>query len=394
MVFPDDYYHMGDTLPAGISATIGAGEVLLVATWDVDSSTYFTLQLHASGTYTFDLITPPGGTPINADLTSVDAGKFDYLYYDAETSDWGSQRANMQAVDETNAEVKITGSADINASGSGIGVDNQHYNSGEVITFELLDGLAKSMDIDTQRAVGDPELVVKWEAFDGANLVDSGYVLLNAASQSLTFDPDGDVGFDKLVFTGMTAADGPFAVDNAAGTYTSDDGANFTFTGISIDYGVVYADQNLSFNVAVIDGDGDVSTSDVLTVHIEGDQQTDSGGFLLTGTMDSDSILGSDGADIFAISANGDQGSDTLSSFSIAEGDTLHIYDVLDGDPLNVDVNINVIGGDVQLTINNATQVTIDGLGGQLGWVDGSSHTFGELDAAINLDVTQDPPTI
>jgi Ca2+-binding RTX toxin-like protein len=115
--------------------------------------------------------------------------------------------------------------------------------------------------------------------------------------------------------------------------------------------------------------------------------------FLVGGTGDDD-LLGGSGADIFAYSALGGEGDDTIADFSLAEGDVLRFYDVLDDgsgtlDADDVNVTVNVSGADVELTINGSTTVTMSGVNSELG-LDQGAHSLGDL-VSGGMNVQFDP---
>jgi Ca2+-binding RTX toxin-like protein len=147
--------------------------------------------------------------------------------------------------------------------------------------------------------------------------------------------------------------------------------STFTLTGTEVDDAIAGS----TFGDTLIGGDGDD---------------------LLIGGTGNDTLTGGNGADTFAFSANGGEGSDTITDFSLADGDVLKFFDVLDADTTMVGVDVD--GEDVTLTING-TSILIEEFNSQPGvdLVDNTPLSISELQSALpagTLDYTSDPHTI
>jgi T1SS-143 domain-containing protein len=362
--------NIGGDAPEGVTynvTTLEGGAKLLTATWDgtgvgddpSDDLVYFTLQFNPDGTYEFTMVNPPAPDPINLDFTTVPSGSFSYLYFDAQGNNgdgqWGADKGSIKDdVALADAEIKITASSSLNPSGQGIGVGNNHFETTETITFEFLSAeKPTSFTLSTQRDAGSTaNLVVRWEAWSLGVMVAYGYVLLNSASQELVFDPPGEITFDKLVLVGEPTGAGPFTVDNAEGSYSTQAGAKFTLVNASANFGYSYENQDLEFEVSYADGDGDTTAVMALTVHVEAETTTPGGGYVLTGTAGADAIKGGSGADTL-IGGDGDDiligglGNDTLTggegadTFVFAEvgaghADLITDYSFAEGDKIDL----------------------------------------------------------
>jgi Ca2+-binding RTX toxin-like protein len=122
-----------------------------------------------------------------------------------------------------------------------------------------------------------------------------------------------------------------------------------------------------------------------------------SGNDFLVGGEGSDILIGGIGADTFVFSALGGEGADTITDFSIADGDVLLLKDVLgdgdnifDADDVNVTVTAAENGSDLVLTINGShgeTTVTLTGFIDEYG----STPT---LDDLISLNIVQGDGTL
>ena len=168
-------------------------------------------------------------------------------------------------------------------------------------------------------------------------------------------------------------------------------GQGYTVTNIE------YIDLNYltgidDFTYTVTDRDGHTSSAHL---YIPSDSYLE--GEALDNTLQAGS--GGQGADVFAFSAEGGEGSDTISDFSLADGDVLRFYDVLDGpdgdvtiDVDDLDVSVSVNGDNVELTINGVdgtTHVTLEGIN-STGTFNGDT-TLGDLiDSGLQVQVNPD----
>jgi len=373
----------------------------------------FSLQVNSDGTYDFTLfkpapetlaITPPFDTvdfPNHADEHTINL----YSSYDADGNGIGDPIGTVTFRVDDFATQYLAVSQD------GLGIDNNLMNVGEKMFMDFDSAVSDATFGIGNFSTGD---VMVWRVYDENGIeIDSGTITNsffdtegNVVNLSNSESPNYSINLEA---NGLVAPDGFYSMSLEATTNS------YKFTGFSVEKSLTVEDQIYDFSVVAIDGDGDISANAGFTVTIDGtgsiltgSSSSDvinggsgddflvggDGDDLLFGGLGDDSLTGGAGADIFAVSAIGDQGHDTITDFSMADQDVLHIYDVLDGDPANVDVDVAVSGGDVLLTINSTTQVTIEGLGGDLEWTDGSPHSLNDLISNNIVDLSNDPPTI
>ncbi len=371
-------YRAGDDLPDGLDIAIPEGGVLLVATADnggAQGEVSFTLLVNPDGGYVFDLVTPEVRSVTTTELS--DLPNASRAFYSLKDGEWTGARID-------GAEVIISGNANVNPSGQGIGIGNNQFGAGNVIRFELADAVS-TFGLSSVRGTGSGDrLVIEWTAYATnehgvVEAIYTSHVLLNQAGLDLSFQiPDGNpdgVQFDRIELRGVSSSEGQFEVDNADGLFSSQSGANYTFA--SIEYGTVtnIEGSELSFDLIIVDGDGD-EASESFQVKLVGDEGT--AGYLLTGSDSADVLLGSSeddiliggagndiltggaGDDIF-VWRDGDQGPagdpalDIVTDFDNGNN-TLHLADLLDGgNETNLDAYIHAVndGADTILKISS-----------------------------------------
>ncbi|MHB8708736.1 MAG: calcium-binding protein, partial [Desulfuromonadales bacterium] len=369
----------------------------------------FLLQVNADGTYDFTLykaapealaITPPFDAvdiPNHTDSHTIDL----YSDYDADGNAIGD------SVGTVTFRVEDPSTQDLSVSQDGLGINNNLMNVGEKMFMDFDSAVSDATFEIGNFSTGD---TLTWRVYNENGIqIDSGTI------NNSFFDTDGNVvnlssseapNYSiNLSANGLVAPDGFYSMSLEATTNS------YKFTGFSVEKALTVEDQNYDFSVVAIDGDGDVSANAGFTVTVDGTGSTltgsatsdvINGGFgddflvggdgddLLIGGIGNDNLTGGSGADIFAYSALGGEGDDTITDFSLTEGDVLRLYDVLDDgsgtlDADDVNVTVNVSGDDVELTINSTTTVTMTGVNNELGLNDGA-HSLGDLiDNGMNV---------
>ena len=373
--------------------------------------TVFTLTVRDNGTYTFDLVTPQAATTETLSLNTLRPGgpSFRELGDDPTT-----------LINETGRiEFRSNGSG-VNANANDFGVSNRYIDPGEWFEMEFhnpgtIGDDTPLTNIEFVQAVNigvgrqdQGDVTIKWTAFnDLTGGTESGQLTYRGADGSFTIDPSID--FNRI------------KVENIDDPLNAADGGRFSATNVTLVKAILPSDQYLNFELSATDNDGDVTSVSNLSVHVVA--QSAPSTFTLTGTEVDDAIAGStfgdtliggdgddlliggtgndtltggNGADTFAFSANGGEGSDTITDFSLADGDVLKFFDVLDADTTMVGVDVD--GEDVTLTING-TSILIEEFNSQPGvdLVDNTPLSISELQSALpagTLDYTSDPHTI
>ncbi|HSH96030.1 MAG TPA: type I secretion C-terminal target domain-containing protein, partial [Roseimicrobium sp.] len=192
--------------------------------------------------------------------------------------------------------------------------------------------------------------ILKWTVYDadGTTVLDSGTITVNTNSESIDYSFKlSDYGLDdNTSFTSLT-------IESTSNSYK--------FTGFSIEKAVTVEDTTYDFNVVAVDGDGDTSNTGAIAITVNGTDDT------LTGTTSNDVINGGAGDDILTglggadsfVWNSGDTGSDTVSDFSVGEGDVLNVADLISG---GLTMSAVAESGHLQLQFSDGSNVvqTID----------------------------------
>jgi Ca2+-binding RTX toxin-like protein len=256
-----------------------------------------------------------------------------------------------------------------------------------------------------------PSVTVHWKTFNDGNLVDDN-------SAGISYDvQDSNTEVPVLIGSGSE-------FDTVEVWFDDLGTKDVRIQNFSLQTSIIAEDEPLHFEVAAIDGDGDITADvgfEVLMQGGAGPDYTVSGNSeilagsdgnddliggvtdqLLFGGDGDDILFGDDGADVFAYNGLTDEGSDTITDFDLGE-DALRFYDV-------VDVEEDIFLGNVTLTANSAdnsdvilttdagTSITIEGINvnsGSGGPFDGYD-TLGEFlgdnnnPADINIEFNPD----
>ncbi len=412
-------------------------------TYEGDKQVSFTLTLKTDGTYTVELPVLPTRVEIEpseyAGAVKASGPTETYIlsYQDVETgqlvtaktfvADEGLTLSLLGTLTADGASTQLfaakTVGDEVNPSGDGIGIENNLINSyvdsktgaltAESLTFDPT-GAADTITLNF-KATGAPGfgqsgsedvLYIKVVGTEGGSrmiMLDSRYgdfSIDGANATAISGGYDGG-GLDAYTINNPFSFGAIDYIEVTAGFYTYEQGKQLVTgtTEVKVTFGfttetttIVNLPVEMNFTATVVDADGDSDSSSFAVYSVA---EEDS----FIGTDGDDMLTGSEGGDIFAYSAKGGEGVDTIKDFSLADGDVLRFHDVLDGNDggsdLGVaDVNASVFatGDDITITINETTQVVIEGLNAQIGLSDGA-HTLADLPASM-LDFTAEPHTI
>ncbi|RWK34869.1 DUF5801 repeats-in-toxin domain-containing protein [Mesorhizobium sp.] len=264
----------------------------------VNGSNFFDLKVNPDGTYTFTLIE---SRPV-ADQTFNFAG----VAGSQGTSQFTLGDATFNAID-TNNNGSIGSAEILKPTSNGFGVGNGNLDGGEQFKVTFATGVDKLSFFVEHEAAG---------AFTMTYTTDTGLTGTVTATVDgwLTIDPTGD--FNSITFT---VTDGKAKFDN------------FAYSKL-----ILPSDQTFNFSVSGVDGDGDHSASQTLSVTTLGEHPA---GTPINGTASDDAISGTSGNDtIYGLGGN-----DTLYGGAVAD----HL--------LGGDGNDLLIGGLGQDTLTGGT---------------------------------------
>ncbi|MES2905711.1 MAG: Ig-like domain-containing protein, partial [Pseudomonadota bacterium] len=290
------------TSVSGITYTTAAqldGGSLITA--KVGATTFFTVDLDASGAYHFDLVNArPTVTQTNA-LQNIAAGIYDSVTTGGATFDG----LTFTSTGVTNFVDTQANGERLNVSGGGFGVGNANLNDNEGFMFGKSGADSLTFDVNFPGAAAT---VISWAAYNtGVTKPTAGDVPFQTGSFSLS-----DIGGNGVETTTI----------NPTGTFDwivvrFDHSGNFRVENFAYSSTVVPDNQAFSFGVAITDSDGDAVTGvgDIQTI----DVQLLGGGatsvVTLNGTADNETLVGGPLNDTL----NGLGGNDTL--FGLAGND-------------------------------------------------------------------------
>ena len=346
---------------------------------DPAGSPFFELTVNADGTYTFEMIS-------NEVITSTTVSGDDFDAF-----------GPIGEVATEDGSLVIRGSDDVNASDQGIGVQTPKINPGQWLEMDFLNNQGY-VSFTLQQWTGGTAAALLAISFDGV---------------AFDFDPIAGGTQDLSVLKGterITAIvdedlAGTWVYDAATKTYTiyvesafsnlrldHESGNGFNINDITYDQITTIEDLALNFNLAVTDGDGDMSAlDDELTITMlspdaaisaAADGVDGNDGVVLVGNGADDTLLGGDGDDILI----GELGNDTLTGgggadtfvfaeLGLAHADVITDYSFAEGDKIDLgallDANFGVasdVNDFVHITAVSATEVKlevdVDGVGG------------------------------
>ncbi|TGP22388.1 type I secretion C-terminal target domain-containing protein [Mesorhizobium sp. M1D.F.Ca.ET.184.01.1.1] len=233
----------------------------------VNGSNFFDLKVNPDGTYTFTLIE---SRPV-ADQTFNFAG----VAGSQGTSQFSLGDATFNAID-TNNNGSIGSAEILKPTSNGFGVGNGNLDTGEQFKVTFATGVDKLSFFVEHEAAG---------AFTMTYTTDTGLTGTVTATVDgwLNIDPAGD--FNSITFT---VTDGKAKFDN------------FAYSKL-----ILPSDQTFNFSVSGVDGDGDHTASQTLSVTTLGEHPA---GTPINGTAGDDAIAGTSGNDTIS----GLAGNDTL----------------------------------------------------------------------------------
>jgi soluble P-type ATPase len=342
----------------------GDGSVLINAFGDPDDiagTEFFTLDVKADGTYSFDMIS---NEILSTTETTVGGGDF--------TASGPSGEKSLLDGSLTIYGGDVDSYENVNAAANGVGVGQPTISEGEWLLLDFLN-LQEAISFQMVQWGGGGDVHIR-VTVDGAQF-DFGAA---AGFQDLVFarpdvnptmavvvadagHPVGTWGYDATTHTYTLYVDHQFDNVKVENVVTSDGNLQFglnTFTFDQVTTTTV-EDMTVNFHLAVTDGDGDTSSlADPLTIAMVDPSHTidattiDMGvdgndGVVLVGNGENDILVGGAGHDILI----GNAGSDTLTggdgnvsdTFVFQRGDVGHgvdtITDFTEGTPAS--------GGDV-----------------------------------------------
>ena len=164
------------------------GVITLTGTFHDGGATFYVLTVNPNGTYTFALDSQAAGTTTTQTLADVN---LEHSFQPEPVKDFGS----FSFIADPGHNV--------NGSGSGVGIDNDHVGNGEHLTIKF-DQEMTTTDFHLDQTGGDPVLVT-WVATDSQNPAhtETGtFIVGHDESGATTFTIDtGGVPFDTLSIT-------------------------------------------------------------------------------------------------------------------------------------------------------------------------------------------------
>ncbi|HEX5843313.1 MAG TPA: type I secretion C-terminal target domain-containing protein, partial [Pseudomonas sp.] len=346
---------------------------------DPAGSPFFELTINPDGTYTFEMIS-------NEVISSTTVNGEDFSAF-----------GPIGEVSTDDLSLTIRGSDNVNASDQGIGVKTPKIDAGEWLEMDF----AKSQTLVSftlQQWTGGAAVALLAISFDG-DLFDFNTAV--AGDQSLSTLK----GTERITVIVDADLAGTWAYNAGTKTYTiyvdseftelrltHEGGNGFNINDITYDQITTIEDLTLNFELAVTDGDGDMSVlDDELTVTMldpeavisatedgvdadngvvlvgNGSSDTLIGGEgddILIGELDNDNLTGNGGADTFVFAEAGVDHADVITDYSFADGDKIDLGALLDA---NFGVVSSTVTDFVQITevVGGATlQVDVDGSGG------------------------------
>ena len=220
------------------------GVITLTGTFHDGGATFYVLTVNPNGTYTFALDNQAAGTTTTQTLADVN---LEHSFQPEPVKDFGS----FSFIADPGHNV--------NGSGSGVGIDNDHVGNGEHLTIKF-DQEMTVADFHLDQTGGDPVLVT-WVATDSQNPAhtETGtFIVGHDESGATTFTIDtGGVPFDTLSITPTSDKDNPGDLKGSG-----------QIRFISVGGTEVVQNANtgpLDFTLTGTDFDGDAATG---TIHI------------------------------------------------------------------------------------------------------------------------------
>jgi len=305
----DGSFHLTGTPPSdAISyATVDNedGSSVLTATIISSGDTYFILTLNTDGTYDFELVTPSPTTETTLSLLGLTPG-----------GPVTTLVLPINGITATFTELATSpGTGGINASGNGMGLDNNLINTGETLKVAYDANVFNTAFTINKLSSGE---ILTWAVYSAGVLIASGtwtppagtgegddteFNILDPIADSFityTFGSEADIvasGFDEL----------------RLGAGGSND--DYRLLSITVTEKLFPDDVNLSFDLGAVDDDGDPAAGS-LAITIEG-SGAEATGFTLTGTAGDEVLLGGAGPDTLLGGSGddvliGNNGDDTL----------------------------------------------------------------------------------
>jgi hypothetical protein len=341
-----DHFDLSSSIaPSGLTYSFSSDGSFLTAK-DGTGETVFTLEINPDGTYEYTLVkASPETVAVTPDFNTLNVPNHATSYT---LTLYGSYNSSGVGIGDPVGTVTFsTATSYLSVSQDGLGVQNNLMNTGEALKMVFDTPVSDATLNIGNFSKGD---ILKWTVYDadGTTVLDSGTITVNTNSESIDYSFKlSDYGLDdNTSFTSLT-------IESTSNSYK--------FTGFSIEKAVTVEDTTYDFNVVAVDGDGDTSNTGAIAITVNGTDDT------LTGTTSNDVINGGAGDDILTglggadsfVWNSGDTGSDTVSDFSVGEGDVLNVADLISG---GLTMSAVAESGHLQLQFSDGSNVvqTID----------------------------------
>ncbi|ANX03190.1 retention module-containing protein [Immundisolibacter cernigliae] len=274
----------------GFSTSITGEGTSMVTGLDADDVPIYTLTVDDSGQYQFTLLQTSAEGDVDFDLTGVEPGGpvSTLTFTDADDPD--------AQIRFENAEINGS-SANFNPSNGEFGVGSNLFNQNESWTTTFIGFLASDFTL-AYEFNGTGTLTVQWEAFDAdGDSITGSFDVSGNGETTVDFLASGD--FDGNV------VNVDFNITSAA----NNQAAKIMLTSFEATATFPPDDEQISFDVQLQDGDGDITAAQSFTVDIyANDPVPATEAFDLPGTTGNDILSGAAGADILT----GLEGDDVL----------------------------------------------------------------------------------
>ncbi|WP_439858923.1 retention module-containing protein [Pseudomonas sp. MBLB4136] len=368
------------------------GSSVLTATINGSGETFFILTMNVDGTYDFNLVTPSPTTETTKSLLGLTPG-----------GPVPTLVLPINGVTATFTELASSpATGGINSSTPGLGIDNNHIDSGELLKVAFNTHVVNTrFTLNNLRNSGPHVDSLTWAVFSAGVLIASGTwtpPLGTGQSATTVFDI-----LNPIVGSTMTYDNPSDPADILANGFDeirlgAASGDSYRLLSITVTEEIFPDDVNLSFNLDATDGDGDAIPTTSFNVSIEG-TGSPATGYILNGTAADEVLLGSTGNDTL-IGGDGDDvligglGNDTLTGgggadtfkWLLGETGTDTVTDFAKG--------FNS-GGDrldlSQLLVGEDGDGGPDGIGNLLSYIDistGSLVGTAALDTVIKVDAS------
>ncbi|MCC2655564.1 MAG: hypothetical protein K0Q76_672 [Panacagrimonas sp.] len=264
----------------GQAVTYSVAANVLTAT--AGGQTVFTLTLNPDGTYVYDQVRQLDLFQLDSLFQAgVDAGGPNPSYYSFSDSSFGSNPAGKEWT------VQFSSAGSVNPSTPGMGVGNNHLDTGETIRIDVDDdAVSGARDLASILTVGVSDL-------GAGEVLNFSYKVADALGNTLKDGSNNDVVFTGQI-TSANLVSGVYTFNAPAGYFidyvdiTGGANADVRITAVNAGFVNDNVTRTLNFNVTATDGDGDLVNTP-LSILVQ-NQNT------ITGTAGNDALGGGDAA--------------------------------------------------------------------------------------------------